>query len=268
MKKLLLLSMVLFALNAAGQETQKFYSVEKDAVISSEFKQVKETVKLNYTDEKNSIAGVSSIILGTVAGELVPRLVKQIGTWVYNPENYISEHGAAYHFEKNKIMDLSSVKNFAVLQTGTKEINSEEIISKFIFSITNINEGDKTLTGYKVIALSAYELNFTQARLKNNGKDIHVVLEPIITYYDKQHQKKELILKSIRLSKIVPGKSVEVLEEKELNYQIIPPHLFIESIAVRITEVNNRKKDWDAFLTLYNTQEGKISEFIIGKLTQ
>lgn len=164
---------------------------------------------------------------------------------------------------------MQNIEEIVFVRTGSKN-GSEKVISSFEFDLTNVSKpNSESLEGYRAIALKKYQNNYTKVKLKNNGKKMNTVIEMVFVYYDERDKKQELNLQPYKLSDITPmgsiGKTRAINEEKK-NYQIIPPMKFIETLSIKIIEVNNRKKDWDKYLELFNSQKGNISSFLIDQL--
>lgn len=258
-----------FAIGQEGANKHYYVDTAKD-IKNVYFDEIKDSIAL--TENKESIAafgGLSGAIMGIVIGELVPILVEKVGLLAYNPKNYISEYGTGYLFEFNALQNASAIDKLIYTRMGVSN-NSKHIISTFKFDLKPISESDAdNLQAYTALALEEYQSNYTQVKLKNNGKKTNIVAAVTMVYFDQQDKKQELNLQPYKLSGIIPEGSngqIILIDEEKRNYQIIPPMKFIESITVKITDVNDRKKDWDKYLELFNGQKGNISGFLIDQI--
>jgi len=268
----LLFLLIAFQQFVVGQENgeKHFYVSPSKEIKTSYFNEIKDSIALvEYQEDNNTFLGVSSAVVGIVIGELVPVLVEKVGLLAYNPKNYISEYGTSYLFDKNALKNTSNIDKIVFTRTGVRS-NAKETISMFEFDLKNISKGEaENLEGYTAIGLISFQSNYTKVKLKSSGKKANIVIEMTAVYYDPQDKKQELHLQPYKLSAIVPlgvNNGPNLIDSKKRNYQIIPPMKFIETLSIKITEVNDRKKDWDKYLELFNNQKGNISGFLIDQL--
>jgi len=253
-------------------QSTKFYFTNSDTtkVDHIDVQNVKHTIELESVvkerdKETEALSLAPSFILSTV----VPILFKQVGKWFYNPKNYIKEYGAVHSFydSKSGFKKLPTTGKITIKTTGKLPDNVEREISRFTFELDSILNKN----GYYQIALSEGYLNYTPVKLKSNHKKVNVVLEMKFIFYDSQDFKREYSLNPIKLSEVcaISGKKNgnEIKIEKKL-YQIIPRMNVLESVQLKVTEINSRKKDWDKWLEFYNKNEGKISSFVLEKIIQ
>ena len=267
------LLLILLQKSVIGQENgeKHFYVNPSEEIKTAHFEQIKDTIVFTEnTDGINTLLGVSSAIVGVIIGELVPILVEKVGLLAYNPKNYISEYGTTYLLELNALRDTRTLDKIVYARSGIRNYSNDTIISKFKFDLKAVSKStSNNIQAYRAIALEEYQSSYTRVKLKNSDNKTNIVANVTLVYFDEQDKKQELNLQPYKLGGVIPrgrnSKTISIGPEKR-NYQIIPPMKFIETVSIKITEVNDRKKDWDKYLELFNTQKGNISSFLIDQL--
>ena len=161
---------------------------------------------------------------------------------------------------------LLDTKGTLTYEKKGKISNSEKVIATLIFELNDVIN----LPGFKTITLSTFDFNYSSVKLKNTAMSFYAVIEVDIAYYNLENEKRNLSLQPIKISNLVPRnktsnneEQISAIQDKKINVQIIPPNNFVESIKIKITEVNNRKKDWDNWLKLYNDNSDKLKDYLL-----
>ncbi len=210
--------------------------------------------------------GIGAIVMSTI----VPYVVKKIPTLFYKPENFIKAYGTTLQYPETPIALGAGMKGESFdlvykkegVKTGQVDNNDPSIISSLKFRFDPIQ--NNSLPGYFAVSLIAYRFEATQVKLKSEHQKINAVVELVFHYFDVQHQKQEFTFTPIKIEEISLPKTQDFLVKGSANVlQIVPPMPIIESLTLRITEVNTRKKDWDKWLELYNAKEGELSNYLL-----
>lgn len=265
---LLLLSVVMHSV--VGQDTGEdhFYLNSAQEIKTIHFTEIKDSIALierRVPTESYMVAG----LVGMAISELVPIVIEKVGLLAYNPKKYISEYGASYLFDIKAIRSIKTLQTITYTRTA-KANNATHQLSKFTFEVIDLpNTVTEDLNGYSALALETYQNDYTGVKLKNNSQKLNIVAEVALTYFDAQDQKQELKLQPYKLADISPrgpeGSGTTIAKENR-NYQIVPPMKFIETITIKIVAVNDRKKDWDTYLELFNRQKENLGGLLIDQL--
>ena len=258
--------------SVVGQESSEkhFYLNATGEIKTSYFTNIKDSIELTERNlETKGVIGIPAAILGIAISELVPILVEKVGLLAYNPKKYISEYGTSYLFDIENLRTVDNLQKIRYTRTGLSN-NSKTLLSTFTFDVIDLpTSSTQDLKGYTAIALESYQNKYTKVKLKNSGQKMNVIAEVALTYYDTQNQKQELKLQPYKLPDMKPkgqeGMEISITKKKR-NYQVIPPMKFIETLTIKIIEVNARKKDWDAYLEIFNSQKGNLSGLLIDQL--
>ena len=258
--------------SVVGQESgeKHFYLNATEEIKTSYFTNIKDSIELTERNlETKGVIGIPAAILGIAISELVPILVEKVGLLAYNPKKYISEYGTSYLFDIENLRTVDNLQKIRYTRTGLSN-NSKTLLSTFTFDVIDLpTSSTQDLKGYTAIALESYQNKYTKVKLKNSGQKMNVIAEVALTYYDTQNQKQELKLQPYKLPDMKPkgqeGMEISITKKKR-NYQVIPPMKFIETLTIKIIEVNARKKDWDAYLEIFNSQKGNLSGLLIDQL--
>ncbi len=275
MKPILFFVLVLLSIvsqSVVGQEKSEehFYLNTSQEIKTIHFTEIKDSISLiERSDPTQALAGIAAGILGMAISELVPILVEKVGLLAYNPKKYISEYGTSYLFDIEALRSIETLQKIIYTRTGAAN-NSTHLLSTFTFEVIDLpNTATQDLKGYSAIALETYQNHYTGVKLKNSSKKMNIVTEVALTYYDAQDQKQELKLQPYKLSDISPrgpeGLGTSIAKENR-NYQVIPPMKFIETLTIKIIEVNDRKKDWDTYLELFNRQKDNLGGLLIDQM--
>lgn len=267
---LVLLSIVTQSVVGQDKGEDHFYLNTAQEIKTIYFTEIKDSIDLiERSVPTEAFIGIAAGILGMAMSELVPILIEKAGLLAYNPKKYISEYGTSYLFDIDALRSLEMLQEITYTRTGVAN-NTIHQLSKFTFEVIDLpNTATQDLKGYSAIALESYQNHYTAVKLKNRSKKMNIVAEVALTYYDAQDQKQELKLQPYKLSDISPsgpeGLGTSIAKENR-NYQIIPPMKFIETLTIKIIEVNDRKKDWDTYLELFNRQKDNLGGLLIDQL--
>ena len=268
--KLVILSMVTQSVVGQDKGEEHFYLDTYQEIKTIHFTEIKDSIALvGRSDPTQAFVGAAAAILGMAISELVPILVEKVGLLAYNPQKYISEYGTSYLFNIDALRSIETLQKITYTRTGTVN-NSTNLLTSFTFELKDLpHTATQNLKGYSAIALETYQNNYTGVKLKNSSNKMNMVAEVALTYYDAQDHRQELQLQPYKLSDVSPrgpeGSGTTIAKENR-NYQIVPPMKFIETLTIKIVEVNDRKKDWDTYLEIFNRQKDNLSGLLIDQL--
>ena len=227
-----------------SQEKTTYYHVKENTVKTKSFSDV--TQSISFTP------GTKEISLTYIVGALIPHILKHAPKLFYNPKKYMKEYGT-----DGSLLTESDFRKFGSIKTITyKQESKGEVLTMLGFKLID----SSMPMGYRGIFLTDAKFNYTPVKLKTRHFKTNVVIELIFNYYDKDNKKQVFNLKPINLNNITPGEAFT----KNHNYiQLIPPMKTIESLQIKITEVNSRKKDWDKWLELYNENQDKLKDYLL-----
>lgn len=243
-----LLTVVLFSTAAFSQ--QPVFSIENGKVATESMERVHHTLELRKTDSVLTGGGIPSIVQDGLIS-----LIRFLPKLVYNPSKYIAENQASFNFFKNDQNIHRIDENLELLLTLESEKNNKIIpLGEFVFDIGIYKQHD----GYYFMGLKEYRLNKTLAKLKEKSPNVHVILEVLFEYYDVSDTKQEFVLEPFYIDALqVP----EVKVVRNPKYQLLPKMKVLESVVVKVTEVNTKKQNWDKWLGLYEKHQGQIPLF-------
>lgn len=237
-------------------QSQNYYSYQNGRIVMGMRSGVTDT--LIFHSDVNEDFAVTSGAISLVLGTLVPKLVENVPKLFYNPEHYIKESLAS----RSCLHRDGSTTGLGELQ----HIQFKKMAGAEPLAILNFAIGDIFLEkGYLNIALESAKINETAVRLKPQNHTLNVVVEVFFHYYNAQQQKLVHTVEPFVLNNVVTG---PYHSPKDQKIRLIPKFALLERIDIKVTEVNARKKDWDAYLSLYQEHSGKLSGYLLGLIPQ
>jgi hypothetical protein len=230
------------------------YTQTKEGVLRESAHNVKHSIELN---KKENLLTASNHITFIKNG--LVSLVRFLPKLIYKPNKYISENQTSFKFFNNEqgistiSKDLELIFSVASLNDDTDKPTKK--MGNFIFEFGSYKENK----GYYFLGLTSFELSHTLVKLKPKSNKVHLILEVLFEYYDSNNTKKEFVLEPFYIDYVqVPQRAVF----QEPNYQLLPKMEVLESVTVKITEINTKKEQWDKWLGLYEKHQGKIPEIL------
>ncbi|WP_343487035.1 hypothetical protein [Allomuricauda sp. d1] len=246
----------LFLVPSTAQQSQNFYRYDDGRVKISTKTGIKDTL-IFHSDVQDDFAMTSGAI-SLVLGILVPKLVENVPKLFYNPENYIKESLVSRSFLHR---DGSFTRLGELHHIEYRKMAGDEPLALFNFTI-----GDTFMdNGYLDIELASAKINHTAVQLTSQNHNLNVVVEVFFHYYDAKQLKLVHVVEPFVINNAVTG---PLYQPKDQKIRLIPKFALLESIEVKVTEVNARKKDWDAYLSLYQEHSGKLSGYLLGLINQ
>lgn len=257
------LMVMLFCSIAIGQtKSMKYYSVDNKEIKPSSFKKTsKNEISFNSLSEDEEAASVQFIVSKIV----VPFVFNNISKLFYKPENYIKEHSAKKSLinEKNIVNDLNKKNNIVYTKTIKNLKGSEEKSLILEFNIEDVyTEKEDLIDNFRLIKLSSYQLNYTNAKITNSSSKINIIGEIIIKYVDEFCEYKTYKTDPFTIAGIQPNGEKKSLEKTGATYPL-PKMKYATSIEIKITEVNSKKKHMDKWLETYTKNKGTLQTFTI-----
>jgi hypothetical protein len=234
----------------------KHYFIEGNQSKEETLSEVNEFILL----KSDSDPGEAAFLPPPLTSVILDGLMKYLPKLFYNPNKYIKEYGVSHPLFQDEHQKF--IESFTYEKTGVNSKKETVSISQLKFEVKDISY----LNNYKVITLSNFKINRSPVKLSSKNKFVNLVAEITLYYYDVNHAKKELKLLPLKVKNIVPGSSITASSTINSS-QIIPPINNIEKIELKLTEVNSRKKDWDKWLELYDTNKDKLTELLSGLVT-
>tara|TARA_R110002167_G_scaffold247308_7_gene452911 strand:- start:1771 stop:2610 length:840 start_codon:yes stop_codon:yes gene_type:complete len=236
--------------------TKYYYcNVNKNVAKTKSFKHdIKQSLYIKIKEKKSSEdIKASSAIVSFVVGTLMPYVINKVPRLFYNPKKYMKDYGTDLSLLTNK----DSIIPFNSITSIIYEKKSDStLLTQLQFTVTDYSSNPN----FRRIELTKGIFNYTPVKLKGSFFKTNAVISIVLNYYDEKSKKSEIRLEPIKLEGIIPGKSYEL---KKI-VQLIPKVHLMESIQIEISEVNNRKKDWDKWLELYNDNQDKLKDYLLG----
>lgn len=263
-KILCLFLFFLIAGTVKGQTgTEHYYINQKGGEIrTTHLKGVKNRVEL-YPQNK---------ALWSIAGAILPEVLKfglnKLSGLVYNPQNYLAEFEAKtvlYTMNSEKV-DFGSLGGFSFVKSfgdaSNKEQDNEAL--RFNFLLSHEPVGEVLYTG---IELDSATINYSQVKLKKGGKNkakVNYIIDLDIVYFDKEggerHTRK---IDGFKLLHQKPGVTSPPKMSSQMQVVSFPKLQFVESIEIKVSEVNAHKKHWDELMEHYNNNQEKVQETLL-----
>lgn len=240
----------------SNAQAENYYSYQNGRIVVGMRSGITDTL-IFHTDAKED-ASVASGAVSLVLGILVPKLVENVPRLFYNPENYIKESLAA----KSCLHHDGSHTRLGELH----HIQYKKMAGEVPLAIFNFTIGDMFMEkGYLDISLESAKINETAVRLKPMYHDLNVVVEVFFHYYNAQQQKLVHAVEPFVLTDMATG---PYHAPKDQKIRLIPKFELLERIDIKVTEVNARKKDWDAYLSFYKEHSGQLAGYLLGLIPQ
>ena len=237
-------------------QVENYYSYQEGRIAIVARTGVTDTL-IFHADAKEDFA-VTSGAISLVLGTLVPKLVENVPRLFYNPEHYIKESLAT----KSCLYRDGSHTRLGELH----HIAYKKMAGEVPLAILNFTIGDIFMEkGYLDIVLESAKINETAVRLKPQHHDLNIVVEVFFHYYNAQQQKLVHAVEPFVLNNMATG---PYHAPKSQKIRLIPKFELLERIDVKVTEVNARKKDWDAYLSFYQEHSGQLAGYLLGLIPQ
>ncbi|GGG40339.1 hypothetical protein GCM10011414_07300 [Croceivirga lutea] len=223
------------------------YTLENNKVKIEQLANVNATLSFQQKDDALQGGLVNPIIEAGLVS-----LVRFLPKLLYNPTKFVYEDQAKFNFFKNA-NDINYIdENLELVFTieGDNATSAVEL-SSFVFEFGNYEKHE----GYYYMGLKSYDLQASLSKLKPKNATVNIVLEVLFDYYDENNTKKEFVLNPFYINNAAPD-AKELI--RNIDYQLLPKMEILQSVTVKITEVNSKKETWDKWLGLYEKHQGKL----------
>lgn len=273
MKKTYILTLVscIFITFGEAQDKETYFHVGNDSKIISIGEKYSKS-EINFSSVKPAAIGGGAVGSFLVTKIILPIIFDNISTLFYNPDKYIKENNAAYSFidfnsykiktPLNSHQAFSFIKTIYDSKTGNVLNNPKKAIEA-TFNLRHISNGNQKMT---ILELNSFDYNFTSVKLKSKGKKVNLIFEITVNYINTLNEVKTLNLQPVNLNRLSPNGSKNTNLSKDKIHLVLQNLYFIQSISMKVTEVNSRKKDMDKWLELYTKNKDKIQSFTIDQL--
>jgi hypothetical protein len=247
----------LFAHVSGYSQAETYYALKNQEVVKTEFKEIKR--ELLFEAESTDTKETFGLALGALAAKLIPLLVDGASKLFYNPDNFNKEYFASYSFFENSgsFTWLDPQQNLIFQQFGINELGVQETINRFVFELGAV----KNVEGYYYLGLKSYELHHSWSKLSGPSNRINYILDIGFYYFDEDDKAQEFHINPILLDEQYIDS--EKREITAINYQVIPKMKVLQTVQVRIREINSKTQNWDRYLELYQSNQNNISKFLI-----
>lgn len=259
-RSLYILTIFMIAHVSGYSQVETYYALKNHEVVKTDFKEIKR--ELLFKAESTDTNETFGLALGALAVKLIPLLVDGASKLFYNPDNFNKEYFASYSFFENSgsFKKLDSKQNMVFQQSGLNEFGRQEVINRFVFDLGAV----KNVEGYYYLGLKSYELNHSWCKLSGLGNRINYILDIGFYYFDEDDKAQEFHINPILLDEqFIDGEKREI---PEINYQVIPKMKVLQTVQVRVREINAKTQNWDRYLELYQSNQNNISKFLIRAL--
>lgn len=250
----------IFTLSSYSQ-AENYYSIDKGIVLKKKFEDVRH--ELIFESQQTTPDEALTMGWGSLAAKFIPMLVDGASKLFYNPDNFNKEYFANHSFfdasSGFKKLDINSTMVFEHM--GKNADAQQELISRFEFEMGDV----KNVDGYKYIGLKAYDINYSWAKLSSSNHRISYVLDIGFYYFDEADKAQEFHLNPILLHSRIIGDAAEI---DQPNFQAIPKMKALQTVQIRVREVNDKKQNWDKYLELYQSNQADISMFLIKAISK
>ncbi|WP_298896806.1 hypothetical protein [uncultured Psychroserpens sp.] len=274
MKKQLLfltITSLLLFFNSHSQST--FYSLENNKVKSIKKNESTSIIQFVDNEDDNNKDAFTTFLFNNL---LFPLVRDNISKLFYNPKKFIYEQAGFHSFIEydhgsprlksdfnnqdliyfqQYIFDFKDNNNAPI-----NPIKAIELSFKIEKTAANNAQSDQTIN---LLSLAKAELNYSGAKIKNNKKEINLIVEVLFNYYDSYGELRAFKTEPYNISKISANGSQNTITDKK---QILPNMKIVTSVQIKVTEVNSRKKDLDKWLELYTENKDKIQSFIFDNI--
>jgi hypothetical protein len=254
---------IIFSLGMANighTQTETFYSIKNENVLRTEFSELSHELK--FVSEQEVEQETFGLGWGVLATKLIPLLVDGASKLFYNPDNFNKEYFANYSFfeKSGYFRKMDTNQNLVFEHWGKNSLGSRQKINRFEFDIGAV----KNIEGYHYLGLKAYELSYSWSKLSSPKNRINYVIDIGFYYFDDQDKAQEFHMNPFLLdSQNIDSTKVEI---KDINYQVIPKMKVLQTIQVRVREINAKTQNWDRYLELYQSNQKNISKFLINAI--
>ncbi|GGD05207.1 hypothetical protein [Hyunsoonleella pacifica] len=249
--------LTLIPLFVTAQNGEIYYYLDsKNKVQKIEVNDVKESITL-IENPKSFGAAATSILPDALKFGL-----KNLSKLIYNPKKYVATFGSEVKlFEKS---NDSLINYFGLSGFTYKKVIGGNALVQLDFDIIPPFGKDIIYSG---VELQSVTHNFSAAKLKNGSKNqnmVNLIVDVTISYFDNNGEKQKIELNSYTLNNHLPkNRGAIIFDSPQMEIFNFKNLAFVESIEVRITEVNARKKYWDKLLEEYDNKKDKIQEALL-----
>jgi hypothetical protein len=241
----------------SSAQTESYYTIQNNEVVKTEISDIQRIItfesKVTETEEALSSA------LSVLTTNLIPLLFDGASKLFYNPDNFNKEYFASYSFFDTSghfnILDPKSTMIFE--QTGKNKQDKTIRINRFEFELGNVQNVD----GYHYLGLKAYELRYSWSKLNAPNNQMNYLLDIGFYYFDSNDKAQEFHINPLLIEAQTVGS--ERVEIPKVNFQVIPKMKLLQTIQIRIREVNAKTQNWNRYLDLYQSNQENISRFLI-----
>ena len=253
-----LLSMVTY--NYA--QTENYYTIKGNAVEKKKFHHIEHVLK--FESEEAPSEEAMTIGWGGLAAKLIPLLVDGASKLFYNPDNFNKEYFASYSFfdASSGFRKLDPSDALVFEHNAQDETGEQERINRFKFELGAV----KNVEGYHYIGLKSYDLHYSWSKLSAANNRMNYIIDLEFYYFDEDDKAQEFHINPILLDSRIIIKSQGFIDD--VNYQVLPKMKVLQTIQIRVREVNAKKQNWDRYLELYQSNQDNISRFLIRAITK
>ena len=116
-----------------------------------------------------------------------------------------------------------------------------------------------------MLSLQNILYQYSKAKIKSGNKDrsrINLIIDITLNYFDKNSAKQSFKVDSFLIPRHLPTSSSIQLENSE-RLIVLGDYEFLESIVIKVTEINARKKHWDKSIKTYEDNRETAQEILL-----